>query len=102
MDGKPIEKADTMLLVAAGRVENSDMVWDEDFTTVGAEWGNTPTRAEGIPARIYLDNSEKVKVYSLDSSGNSIAEIPVGNSKGQQAFVIGAQFKTLWHLLKRD
>lgn len=102
IDGKSIENSSAILLVAAGRVENSDMQWNEDKTTVGGEWGNSPTRAEGIPAKIYFENMHKFKVYVLDPAGNIGDEIKVKRKDQQRSFVIGAQHKTLWYLLKRD
>ena len=102
IDGKSIENSSAILLVAAGRVENSDMQWNEDRTTVGGEWGNSPTLAEGIPAKIYFENSDKFKVYVLDPAGNIGDEIKVRKKSSKRSFVIGAQHKTLWYLLKRD
>jgi hypothetical protein len=102
LDGKPVEKASDLLLIAAGRVENTNMGWNEDHTTVGSEWGVSPTRAEGIPAWLYMENAERFEVYALDASGSRSEEIRVKKAKNQQSFVIGAQYKTLWYLLKRD
>lgn len=102
LDGKTITNSSAVLLVAAGRVENSDMKWNEDKTTVGTGWGTTPTRAEGIPAHISLENVGGFKVYVLDQDGNMGEEI-IARKKGRsQFFVIGAQHKTLWYLLKRE
>jgi hypothetical protein len=101
MDGKPIEKSLAVLLVAAGRVENTNMQWNKDQTTVGSEWGDSPTKAEGIPGHIYFDNMDKFKAYALDPNGNIGSEIFVGKKDQKKSMAIGAQNKTLWYLLKR-
>jgi hypothetical protein len=90
------------LLVAAGRVENTDWKWDKNKTTLGGEWGNSPTRAEGIPARLMFRNMDKFSVHALDPSGNTGAEITVSVDKDTQVFGIGSQYKTLWYILTRN
>ncbi len=102
LDGKPIENSSAILLIAAGRVENTDMQWNKDKTTVGGGWGNSPTRAEGIPAKIYFENMDNFVVYTLNPDGNIGEEIRVRVKGQHQSFVIGAQHKTLWYLLKRN
>ena len=102
MDGKPIANSSAMLLVAAGRVENTEMGWNEDKTSVGADWGKSPTRAEGIPARISIRNSDDFKVYVLDENENKGKELKVHKNGNSRSFVIGAQHKTLWYLLERN
>jgi hypothetical protein len=102
LDGKPIEESARILLVAAGRVENSGWKWDADQTTLGGDWGASPTRAEGIPAKLTFRNMEKFSVRSLDPAGNPAMEIAVGNKGGEQSFNIGSQYKTLWYILSRE
>lgn len=101
LDGQPVEKSSRILLVAAGRVENTAMQWNKEKTSVGGEWGQSPTRAEGIPAKLILKNMDSFRVYALDPSGNTGAEIKVIRKAGTQSFGIGAQFKTLWYILTR-
>jgi hypothetical protein len=101
LDGKPVDKSSRMLLVAAGRVENTDLQWNKDKTSVGAEWGKTPTRAEGIPANLIFRNMDKFSVHVLDPAGNPGAEIAVSRKGADQSFGIGAQYKTLWYILTR-
>ena len=101
LDGKPIDSSTNMLLVVAGRAENTNMGWNEEKTTVGSEWGDSPSRVEGIPAHIYFDNTEEFNVYVLDSNGNKGDQISVYKKGKQQTIVIGAQHKTLWYLISR-
>jgi hypothetical protein len=102
LDGKPVEKSSRILLVAAGRVENTAMQWDEQKTTVRNNWGTSPVRAEGIPAKLIFRNMDKFSVYALDPSGNTGLEIKVVKTGADQSFGIGAQYKTLWYILNRE
>ena len=99
LDGKPIAESDKVLLVAVGRVENTNMGWNEDRTSVSNRWGTEPTVAEGIPATIKL-KSGSWRVQSLDGSGAPKGDLPCQRSdEGETVFSIGAQYKTLWYLI---
>jgi len=101
LDGKPIAESDRVLLVAVGRVENTDMGWNEDRTSVSDRWGTEPTVAEGIPATIKLKSGAR-HVQSLDGSGAPKDDLPCHKSdEGGTAFSIGAQYKTLWYLITK-
>ena len=102
LDGNPLEKSKRILLVAAGRVENTDWKWDQAKTTLGREWGKSPTRAEGIPAKLIFRNMDKFNLYPLDPAGNRGTAIPVKTSGVEQSFGIGSQYKTLWYILTRE
>lgn len=101
LDGKPVEESSKILLVAAGRAENTVWKWDEKFTTLGGDWGSAPSRAEGIPAKIILRDMDKFTVHSLDAAGNKVAEIKVSKKGSDSSFNIGSQHKTLWYILTR-
>ncbi len=101
LDGKPVEQSSRILLVAAGRVENTGWKWDADKTTLGGEWGNAPTIAEGIPAKLIFKGMDKFAVFALDPAGNQGKEVPVSRSGGELSFGIGAQYKTLWYIITR-
>ena len=90
------------LLVAAGRVENTGWKWDADQTTLGGDWGKSPTIAEGIPAKLMFKGMDKFSVYALDPAGNPGREVPVSMKGGEQSFGIGAQYKTLWYIITRQ
>lgn len=102
LDGKPVEESSRILLAAAGRVENTDMQWNTEKTTVGRGWGNSPTRAEGIPARLKFRDMKRFRVHALDPAGNRGEEIPVLKRGKVQSFSIDARYKTLWYILSRD
>jgi hypothetical protein len=101
LDGKPVEESSKVLLVAAGRMENTGWKWDEKFTTLRDEWGSAPTRAEGIPAKLIFRDMNSFSVYALDPAGKERAEVVVGRKGGDQIINIGAQYKTLWYIISR-
>ncbi len=102
LDGKPINGSSKMLLVVAGRAENTDMGWNDARTTVGNKWGIAPTRVEGIPVRINFKNMNSLKVSSLDPAGNVNLAIPVhGNSK-EQRINLDSRYETLWFLVEQE
>jgi hypothetical protein len=101
LDGKPVEESSKILLVAAGRAENTGWKWDEKFTTLGGDWGSAPSRAEGIPAKLIFRDMDKFTVHSLDAAGNKVAEIKVSKKGSDRSFNIGSQHKTLWYILTR-
>ncbi len=101
LDGKPVEESSKILLVAAGRAENIGWKWDEKFTTLGGDWGKAPSRAEGIPAKIVFSEMDKFSVHALDPAGKETAEVKVIKKGGDQILNIGAQYKTLWYIIKR-
>jgi hypothetical protein len=102
LDGKPVEESSRVLLVAAGRVENTDWKWDEKFTTLGGDWGKAPTRAEGIPAKLIFRDMDKFSVHALDPAGNQVTELKVSKKGGAYVINIGAQYKTLWYIITRE
>ena len=67
LDGKPLAESSRILVVAAGRVENVNMGWNESRTSISDEWGSGPVLAEGIEATIHLPSG--ARVAALDGAG---------------------------------
>jgi hypothetical protein len=101
LDGLPVSTSSKILVVAAGRAENTDWKWNADKTSLGGDWGKAPTITEGIPATLTFRNMDKFKVYTLDPSGKQVEEVPVIIRGAEQSFGIGAQYKTLWYIIER-
>jgi hypothetical protein len=99
LDGKPVGESSRVLIVAAGRTENSNMGWNEDRTSVSRQWGNAPTVVEGISAKIRLPGD--ASVAALDAAGRPTAKIPTRNTVGGTEVEIGPQYKTLWYAVTR-
>jgi hypothetical protein len=102
LDGKTIDESSRILLVAAGRMENTDGQWNDTRTSLGRNWGNAPTRAEGIPARLIFRDMDRLSVYAMDPAGNKGTEVAVSKRGKVQTFDIGAQYKTLWYIINRE
>ena len=102
LDGKPLIESSNVLLVVAGRAENTGMGWNEEKNSVGTEWGTAPTIVEGIPVKITLREMDKFSLFTLDPAGNRGSEVKIVNKRGTQVLHIGSQHKTLWYLLTRE
>jgi hypothetical protein len=101
LDGKPISDSERLLLVAAGRVENTGMGWNEDRTSVSDQWGSAPVLAEGIIARLSMEIPGNWTVSALDPQGRKTLEVPLRKSKGRRVLDIGPEYRTLWYLLEK-
>ena len=95
-DGKPLAASRRLLLTLAGKVENQDMVWNADRTSVGDQWGHGPTVAEGIPATVTLKTSAARRVWALDGTGKRVQEVPATYANGAVTFTVGPMYNTLW------
>jgi hypothetical protein len=94
LDGQPLAQSRRMLLVAASRVENQGMQWDEQRRTVGRNWGTGPTIAEQVV--LACTGAQNVKVTPLDGAGLPLKQAPV-----QQGRDLRLQAPTLWYLVER-
>lgn len=102
-DGKPTGQSRSLLLTAVGRVENLDMGWNENRTSVGNRWGKGPVQAQGIPATVTLATSGKaVTVHALDPAGKRRTKIEARVADGQATFAIGPDQRTLWYEIVID
>ena len=97
MDQQPLAQSHKMLLTLAGKVENQDMGWNADRTSVGDKWGHGPTVAEGIPATVTLKTRDARHVWALDGTGKRVGDVPAAFANGALTFTVGPQFKTLWY-----
>ena len=95
LDAMPIEESQKVLIVVCGRVENSNMGWDENRTTVGRNWGEGPTVAEAVTARITLPG--KMSVFALDGTGAKTTDVETENADGKTVFETSPKYKTIWY-----
>jgi len=101
LDGKPLAASTRLLLTICGRAENTDMGWNEDRTSVGANWGHGPVLVEGIPASVTIANALVGHVWALDPTGVRARELPATVAGGKIAFQIGPENKTVWYEIVR-
>ncbi|MDQ3813512.1 MAG: carbohydrate binding domain-containing protein, partial [Armatimonadota bacterium] len=98
MDGKPTTDSASLLLTAAGNIENTGMGWNEKRNSVGNQWGTGPTIAEGIIANITLQTkAAQATVYALDGTGARVKTVPSQLANGRLTFQIGPEHSTLWY-----
>lgn len=95
LDGKPLAESARVLVVAAGRIENTNMGWNEERTSVQNKWGTAPVVAEGIEAEITLPAGKEA--MALDGAGKpkQMVELQTGATGG--LLTIGPQYGTLWY-----
>lgn len=96
-DGKPVAQSKRTLLTVVGRVENQNMGWNENRTSVGDQWGHGPVLVERIEAKLVVKRASPSKVYELDATGKRVRTVPSGYSNGNLTFTIGKGASTLWY-----
>ena len=93
LDNLPLAQSKRMLLVAASRVENQNMQWDEKRRTVSNKWGTGPTIAEQVTLNCTAGRA--LKVTPLDGAG-----LPAADATPQQGPQLTLQAPTLWYLVE--
>jgi hypothetical protein len=93
LDDLPLAQSRRMLLVAASRVENQGMQWDEKRRTVSNKWGTGPTIAEQVT--LTCRSGRALKVTPLDGAG-----LPLAGVAPQQGRQFTLQAPTLWYLVE--
>ena len=97
MDQKPIPQSRRLLLTLVGKVENQGMVWNAARTSVGNQWGQGPTVAEGIPATVTLKMDGPRHVWALDGTGKRTGNVSTVYANSNLTFTVGPQYRTLWY-----
>ncbi|HEX2949092.1 MAG TPA: carbohydrate binding domain-containing protein [Armatimonadota bacterium] len=99
MEGKGFSSSGRVLLTTTGYVENTNMKWkNEQHTSVGKDWGTSPSLVECIPATITLPvTAKRVQVWSLDERGQRKAPVTIREVGGKATFDIDTQYQTLWY-----
>ena len=100
LDGRPLESASRMLLVAVGRAENQGMQWNAERTSVGNQWGRGPTIVNGVPIHCELEGRIEA-VYVLDPKGDRRDRVPVTQAEGRSLWSVGPECRTIWYELLR-
>ena len=101
MDQKPTAQSARLLLTLAGKVENQNMGWNADRTSVGDQWGQGPTQAEGIPATVTLKTDGPRSVWAPDGTGRHSQRVPAAYANGTLTFTVGPQYRTLWYAVEK-
>ena len=100
MDDAPLGGSGRALLVAAGYVANTGMVWKNAEQNSLSDWGRAPTLVEGVPAEVAIDVGDRaLSVWALDERGLRHSPVPVRVEGGRAVFSIGPEHRTLWYEL---
>jgi hypothetical protein len=95
LDGKPLRESRRVLVSVVGRVENTDMGWNEDRTSVGNDWGGPPVVAEAVEATITLPL--KGTVSALDATGAPKGKVAFRETADGLAFETAEKYETLMY-----
>jgi len=102
LDGKPISRAERLLLVTTARSANTGMKWNDKRTTL-TSWGKPPTVIEPVTGTVTLKNlepAEHVEAVPLNGGGGSLADaIPAAKSDEGYQVHIGKP-ATPWYLIR--
>lgn len=99
IDGAPIENSKRLLVTTTGYTVNTDMGWkDNAHTSVGSNWGKSPSVTEPISAVISFPTKQKLHIYALDERGQRRGEEvrPKAQEPGRFSFSIADSQKSVW------
>lgn len=99
LDGVAISESKRVLIVVAGRVENSNMQWNEKRNSVGSKWGDSPTVAEAVEATIRIPGAGTI--HALDGTGAPQGVDISAKRAGGLSLKTDAKHRTLWYGLRR-
>lgn len=101
VDGKPISQSEKVLLAVVHRVENTNMGWNEERTTVGRDWGRSPVVARGVTARLTWPGRQRPTVTALTPKGTRGQTVPVTGERDGWTIKLDPKLKTLWYVVER-
>jgi hypothetical protein len=99
MDTLPIATSKHLLLTVVGKVENQDMGWNSDRTSVENHWGHAPVQAEDVPGTVSIKVDGPRVVRALSPTGTEKAILPSKYRNGMLTFRIGGS-QTLWYSIE--
>lgn len=85
-----------LLFTATGYVENANMGWNAEKTSVGDQWGRAPVLCEGIPLEVVLKTS-RASAWALDPRGQRTEAIAPEKTAGGISLRFGPRYRTLWY-----
>jgi hypothetical protein len=114
LDGQPLTESKRILIVAAGRTENTGQQWNDSRTSLGDQWGHGPTMIETVQAEIVLSQRDGMpfagRLKSLDGEGRQTDERPrgfggwVSKHAGQNGQFVTAYLtdepQTIWYIME--
>jgi hypothetical protein len=99
LDDKPIAEAAKLLLVAGGRVENSNQQWNVAGTDV-TNWGESPTLIEQVKGTLTLrrlNGARAVTLQPIDGAGQPEGPALAATKKGDEWVIELGRPVTTWY-----
>jgi hypothetical protein len=100
LDSLPLTTSRRMLFCSMSRSENSNMGWNAERTTLGADWGTAPVVSQIVPAALSVPG-DSFRAYSLNSLGQIIDTLPVYPRADACSLFVGDSAPSLWYYLER-
>jgi len=94
----PLPEREKILITACGRCENTGMIFSEDRTTVGTNWGGAPVQIELVSATIRSPPTG-LRCYALAPDGTIKSSVPTTIVDNQTVVEILPMYETMWYLL---
>jgi hypothetical protein len=103
LDGKPLARADRILLNATSRVANTGAKWNDAHTGFGrGGWGQSPTLIEPVRGTVTLrgvEGGKSVSAVALDGAGKAIGA-PIAGTKTKEGWAIAiGEPVTTWYVI---
>jgi hypothetical protein len=103
LDNKALNQSDTTFLTISSKLQNTGMVWSNNNTTLGTNFGNAPTQIFPLNMTIRVNsNAESIRLHTLSNTGASTSsKIITPIAAGVYEFTINqATNQTLWFALE--
>lgn len=95
-NGQPVDRAPRALLTLIARVENRNMGWNADRTSVSDQWGEGPTMAEFVPAEFSIRTTGPRQVFPLDGQGRRLKPLAATWQNGWLTFRTRRDNPSVW------
>jgi len=99
-DGQPLGASGRMLLVAAGRMQNTGEEIGKDKTGFQnvTQVGKAPSLIEALRGTVSLQSARaaELAVYALDSEGRRLGQVESSVKQGALTFALAPRWGTLW------
>lgn len=103
LDNKPLNQSDTTLISVSSKLQNTGMIWSNNNTTLGTNFGNPPTQIYPLNMTIRVNsNAESIRLHTLSTTGASISSKIINPiSTGVYEFTINQTTdQTMWFALE--
>ncbi len=100
LDGRSLEASRSLLVTACGRSENTDMIFSEDRTTVGRNWGRGPVRIQPAAGSVKLPAGQW-RAWALGPDGRPTSAAVVRTTDAGSRLMLDPSHGTLWYVIKQ-